>query len=127
MIRTGARSARTGRFWCIMTAFFAGVAFAMAAEVLVQRAQDNRLHFSAPTTHFLSGHPLQRLLDYGAPADFDVQVTVWSGNHNNVFRSSAAHFTISYDIIEQRFAVSKVVPQRQAPSLTKAIRNISAA
>ncbi|MEP7354477.1 MAG: hypothetical protein ABI824_14720, partial [Acidobacteriota bacterium] len=100
------------------------MAFAMAAEVLVQHAQDSRLHFSAPTTHFLSGRPLQRL-QYGAPVDFYVQVTVWSGNHTNVFRNSAARFTINYDVIEQRYLVSKIVPQKQGPDQTKSTRNLS--
>jgi hypothetical protein len=116
---------RSIKIWWLATAFLSGLSLAMFAEELIQRAQDNRLHFSAPRVHFLSGRPLEHLHN-AAPVPFDIQVTVWSGTHDNVFRKSAARFIISYDLFEDSFSVSKIVPQKQGPAQSKTSRSMTA-
>ena len=98
--------------------FLCGVAVAMAAEELLLRAQENRLEFSAPQLHFITGRPLERLKN-AAQVTFDIQVTVWSGSRANVYRSQVAAFAISYDLFEEEYSVTKLsAPRRNASHMT---------
>jgi hypothetical protein len=103
------------RFWWIALAFLGGVATAMFAEELILRAQGSRLDFSAPRLHYLTGRPLARLRN-AEPVAFDFQVTLSSANKTNVVKQNTARFVISYDLWEERFAVTKTTPSRKTAS-----------
>ncbi|MEO5925108.1 MAG: hypothetical protein ABIR70_14905 [Bryobacteraceae bacterium] len=103
------------RFWWIAAAFLGGVATAMFAEELILRAQGNRLDFSTPRLHIISGRPLARLRN-AEPVAFDFQATVASTNRTNVIKRNTARFVISYDLWEERFAVTKTTPARKTAS-----------
>ena len=79
------------------------------------RAQENRLEFSAPQLHFITGRPLERLRN-AAPVAYDIKVTLWAGNRNNIQGSQTARFVISYALWEERYSVTKVssTPRRSA-------------
>jgi hypothetical protein len=101
------------RFWWIALAFLGGVATAMFAEELILRAQGNRLDFSVPRVHYLTGRPLARLRN-AEPVAFDFQVNLAAMNKTNVVKQNTARFVISYDLWEERFAVTKTAPSRKA-------------
>ena len=84
----------------------AEIAAAMAAEELILRMQGNRLDFSAPRVHYLTGRPLARLKN-AEPVAFDIQVKLAAQQSSNVLRTNTARFVISYDLWEERYAVTK--------------------
>jgi hypothetical protein len=109
---------RTIKSWWLILAFLSGFALAMAAEELILNWRDNRLELSTPRVHFLVGKPLERLHN-AAPVTFNFQVTLWSGNHNHIFRRTADRFVVSYDVWQEDFKVTKLLaPARAATHLT---------
>ena len=103
---------RTIRPWWMIAAFLSGLAFAMAAEELILSTQESRLEFSAPRVHFLVGKPLERLRN-ASEVPFDFKITLWSGTRNHVLREVPARFVVSYDLWEEKFSVTKLVPSRR--------------
>jgi hypothetical protein len=103
------------RFWWIAAAFLGGVATAMFAEELILRAQGSRLDFSAPRVHYLTGRPLARLKN-AEPVTFEFQVKLAVASENNFVRQNTASFVISYDLWEERYAVTKILPVRKTAS-----------
>jgi hypothetical protein len=103
------------RVWWIALAFVGGVATAMFAEELVLRAQGTRLDFSAPGLHYLTGRPLARLKN-AEPVAFDFRTQLAVGTKTNVVKQNAARFVISYDLWEERYAVTKTTPARKTAS-----------
>jgi hypothetical protein len=87
----------------------------MFAEELILRAQGGRLDFSAPRLHYITGRPLARLRN-AEPVAFDFQVTLSAANKTNVIKQNTARFVISYDLWEERFAVTKTTPARKTAS-----------
>lgn len=83
----------------------------MFAEELILRAQGTRLEFSAPRLHYLTGRPLARLKN-AEPVEFAFQAKLSLANQN-VIRQNTASFVVSYDLWEERFAVTKVAPSRK--------------
>lgn len=100
------------RAWWIALAFLGGVATAMFAEELILRAQGTRLDFSAPRVHYLTGRPLARLKN-AEPVAFDFQARLATGTKANVVKQNTARFVISYDLWEERYAVTKTTPSRK--------------
>jgi len=103
-------SLRLIRSWWVILAFVSGFALAMLAEDLILDSHDNRIEFSAPRIHFLSGKPLDRLRN-AAEVPFDFSITLWSGTKNHIFRRSVDRFVVSYDIWEETFSVVSKVQQ----------------
>ena len=109
---------RTIKPWWVIAAFFSGLAFAMWAEELILTTHESRLEFSAPRVHFLVGKPLERLRN-ASEVPFAVKVTLWSGTRNHLLREVQTRFVVSYDLWEERFAVTNLVtPRRTARHLT---------
>jgi len=104
--------------WWLILAFLSGLALAMLAEDLILDSRENRLEFSAPRLHFLTGKPLQRLRD-AAEVPFDFQITLWSGSRNHVFTRHLELFVVSFDVWEETFSVNKVqLPHKSANHLS---------
>lgn len=85
-------------------------AFAIEYNVnrLTARLDGDFLHVSAPNFSFLTGKSLQRLKD-GAAVAFIAQLTVSTSPSYVVPDARAvARFAVSYDIWEERFAVTKI-------------------
>lgn len=111
---------RTIKTWWVIVAFLSGLAVAMAAEELMLSTQDSRLEFAAPRLHFLVGKPLERLRN-AAEVPFDFKITVWSGTRSHVLRETQDRFVVSYDLFEETFSVTKLLPSRRtARHLTNA-------
>lgn len=106
--------------WWLIATFLSGLAFAMAAEELILSTAESRLEFSAPRLHFLVGKPLERLRN-ASEVPFDFKITLWSGTRSHVLRQAQDRFVVSYDLWEEKFAVTKLVtPRRTARHLTDA-------
>jgi hypothetical protein len=109
---------RTIKSWWLILAFFSGFALAMWAEELILNWRENRVEFTAPRVHFLTGKPLESLHN-AAHIPFDFQVTLWSGTRSHVFQKLTDRFVISYDLWEEKFKVVKTVgPRKTADHLT---------
>jgi hypothetical protein len=111
---------RAIKYWWLIVAFLSGLAIAMLAEDLILDARDNRLEFSAPRLHFLSGKPLERLRN-AAEVPFDFKLTLWSGDRSHVARLAADRFVVSYDIWEETFSVNKIESPRRSGSHFSAV------
>ena len=80
----------------------------MWAEELILNWRDNRLEFSAPRVHFLTGKPLERL-HKAAQVPFDFQITLWAGTRTQEFRKIPQRFVISYDLWDETYQVVKTL------------------
>jgi|KBSMisStaDraftv2_1062788.scaffolds.fasta_scaffold86033_2 hypothetical protein len=103
---------RTIKPWWVIAAFLSGLALAMAAEDLILGTQESRLEFSAPRLHFLAGKPLERLRN-ASEVPFDFKITLWSGTRTHLLRELPARFVVSYDLWEEKFSVTQLVPARR--------------
>src|SRR5579885_1549449 len=66
----------------------------------------DNLHVAAPGLHFLTGKPLSRLKDADT-VTFLSQITLFSDNRGTIFRRGAPErLVVSYDLWEERFAVT---------------------
>ena len=99
------------------------LAFSLAGMVvrdigLYPRAEAGQIGVAAPALHFLTGASLERLHD-GAVAPFDFELSVAARSKTNVVRKTFERFVVSYDLWEEKFAVTRVsVPRLTASHLT---------
>jgi hypothetical protein len=70
---------------------------------------------TAPQLRFLTGPPLERLHN-GAPAPFAIQLSVSTDRWSTVAQRDIERFVLSYDLWEEKFAVTKVGHPRKAAS-----------
>ncbi len=68
-------------------------------------SHDNRPEFLAPRVHFLSGKPLERLRN-AAEVPYDIQITLWAGDHSRVSQRATDEFVVSYDLWQESFSVT---------------------
>jgi hypothetical protein len=86
-----------------------------AAEVLQVSFDGDNLRVAVPGLHFLTGKPLERLRD-AATVVFLSQLTVYSDDHETVFRRIPERIIVSYDLWEQKFAASIPGPAARSKS-----------
>ena len=80
---------------------------ARGAQPIEVTFDGDNLHVSAPSLHFLTGKPLERLKD-AATVVFLSQLTLFSENHDVVFRRAPERFVVSYDLWEEKFSVTQL-------------------
>jgi len=103
---------RTIKGWWLIAAFLSGLAFAMWAEELILSARQDRVEFSAPRVHFLSGKPLERMRN-SDQVQYLIRATIWSGSKAHIFRDIVGRFVVSYDLYEEKYSVTKLEPTRK--------------
>jgi hypothetical protein len=88
--------------------------FAVAALVSIATAQSitaridgQQLHVMVPRIHFLTGEALQRLHD-GATVNYEFQLTARPDRAGKLLGRAVEHFSVSYDLWEEKFAVTKL-------------------
>jgi hypothetical protein len=86
-----------------------------AAEPLHVSFDGDNLHVATPGLHFLTGKPLERLRD-AATVVFLSQLTVFSDDRDTVFRRLPERIIVSYDLWEEKFAVSIPGPAARSKS-----------
>ena len=90
------------------------------AQTLQVRADAGRIRVSSAKSQFLDGASLERLHN-GAPVVFAIQVTLLTGSKGTVLARSAGRFAVSFDIWEEKFAVTRLGnPRRSASHLAAA-------
>ena len=77
-----------------------------ASSVAVTFDGDN-LHVIVPRLHFLTGKPLDRLMD-GASVAFLAQLTLFGEDHGTVIRRLPDRLVFSYDLWEEKFSVNRL-------------------
>jgi hypothetical protein len=80
------------------------------------RYDGDAIRVSAPTLHFLTGKPLERLKDGDAVA-YLANVDLLDEARNTV-RSTRGRFVVSYALWEDRFAVTQLAAGRETEGLT---------
>jgi hypothetical protein len=94
------------------------LALSVSSEDLYARRAGGELRVSAPRLHFLTGKTLQRLHD-GALVPFDFQLAIASPNRANVVARALERFTVSYDVWQEKFSVTRLRDFRKSgPSLS---------
>lgn len=104
---------RTIKTWWVIMALLASVAFAMQAEELIVRLSEDRVELAAPRLHFLTGGPLKRLQN-AAAVQFGFQVQLAVSRREQVLRTTADSFLVSYDVIEETYSVVKLSGARKS-------------
>jgi hypothetical protein len=100
--------------------FVISLAALLAAQSLIARIDGDQLHITAPRLHFLAGDALTRLRD-GTTVKYELQLTARTDRTGRVLARSLEQFGISYDLWEEKFAVTRL------GSTPKSISHLSAA
>jgi len=96
------------------------LATVLAGQSLAPRIDGNQLHVAAPRLRFLAGEALSRLHD-GATVRYELQLTAKTDRNGTVLARAQEMFAISYDLWEEKFAVTKTgSPARSVSHLSAA-------
>jgi hypothetical protein len=85
----------------------AALASIAAAQSITARIDGQQLHVMAPRIHFLTGEALRRLRD-GATVNYELQLTARPDRAGKLLGRAVEHFSVSYDLWEEKFAVTKL-------------------
>lgn len=99
---------------------FATTAAGVGAQPLTVRLEQGQLRVSSAQTQFLQGKLLSRLRN-GAPVVFAVQLSLISSPRGGVLARTAGRFAVSFDIWEERFAVTRLAHSRKPASRMTAV------
>jgi hypothetical protein len=91
----------------IAASFVSGFLFAMWAAEISVHWRNEEIHVSAPSLHFIAGSSLDRLKN-GAAVPFDFQLLLWADSRNTPAARALERFVISYDVWEEKYAVTKL-------------------
>lgn len=80
---------------------------ARAADPMKVTYDGDNLHVAAPTLHFLTGKPLERLKDGGVVA-FVAQLELLNEARTLVVRPQRGRFVVSHDLWEEKFSVTNL-------------------
>ena len=87
--------------------FLVALATILAAQSLTARVDRDQLHIAAPRMHFLRGEALDRLRN-GATVNYLFQLAARIDRTGRVLARNAERFAVSYDLWEEKFAVTKL-------------------
>lgn len=102
-------------FACALVMAIALARVSAQSAVLAVERQGTELRLSAPHFHFLEGRPLEQLHD-GAAITYRFAVTVMPEQGGGRLSLDEARFVVSYDLWEERFAVTQITPARRSAS-----------
>jgi hypothetical protein len=91
----------------VIVAIFLSMAVAVAAQSLTARLDGDRLRIAAPRLHFLVGEALTRLRD-GVTVRYEFLLTVRNDRNGRPVGRAEERFAVSYDLWEEKFAVTKL-------------------
>lgn len=90
----------------------------LRAQSLSVRLDKDQLKISAPQLRFLTGEAMQRLHD-GASVVFVLEAAITSARFGSPLARTKSRFVFSYDIWEEKFAVTRVdAPSRSVSHLS---------
>lgn len=85
------------------------------AEALELRLALDRLKVATPRFRFVTGKPLERLRA-GAPVPFAIQLSLFTDRSQPPAARDIQRFVFSYDLWEEKFAITRLGPSRRAAS-----------
>lgn len=113
-----ARMERPGRAGALALLTAVGVTLSVTAQSAAVRVNGGALHVTAPSFHFIKGTLLDRLQD-GQSARVVIAVTIFGRQAAERIGDRQGHFILSYDLWEERFAVTEVgAPSQSISHLT---------
>jgi hypothetical protein len=80
---------------------------ARAADSIKVTYDGDNLHVAAPTMHFLTGRPLERL-KYGDVVAYVAQLELLNDSRTAVVRPQKGRFVVSYALWEEKFSVTQL-------------------
>jgi hypothetical protein len=101
----------------VLLVFLAGFRVGMWAAELVSHWNGERLRIAAPELHYLTGHPLEDLKN-GSPVTYAMELSLAAGARNLIRQRAFERFAFSYDIWEERFAVTRLRDSRSVANLS---------
>jgi hypothetical protein len=102
-----ARGFRISRRSWLLAGVAAPLFPARGAQPIEVTFDGDNLHVSAPSLHFLTGKPLERLKD-AATVVFLSQLTLLDENRDVAIRRAPVRFVVSYDLWEEKFSVTQL-------------------
>jgi hypothetical protein len=100
------------RRWWLLASFGAPLTLGLSAQALRVRLDGDDLRISAPQLRFLSGKPLEKLRD-GASVVFLAQLSISMEVNAPAIKRAVDRFVVSYDVWEEKFAVSRTGLERE--------------
>jgi len=90
---------------CLLTGLAA--CFPLGAQNLTPRLVNDHLRVAAPQPKFLAGQVLERLHN-GAPVALVLQLSLSTDGTTSVWGRDIARFVLSYDLWEEKFAITRL-------------------
>jgi hypothetical protein len=100
------------RRWWLLASLGAPFTLGLSAQALRVRLDGDDLRISAPQLRFLSGKPLEKLRD-GASVVFLAQLSISMEVNAPAIKRAVDRFVVSYDVWEEKFAVSRTGLERE--------------
>jgi hypothetical protein len=109
-------SPRRQRYCCAIL-FIAILAWAQiaSAQSLDVKLEGDHLRVSVGNSHLIAGDALQKLRD-GSSVTYLVRVSAWSGKAGKLLTSTEYKFVVSFDIFEEKFQVTRIMPSAKVAS-----------
>jgi hypothetical protein len=103
------------RRWWLVASFGAPFTLGLTAQALWVRLDGDDLRIAAPQLRFLSGKPLEKLKD-GASVVFLAQLSLSTEVNAPAIKRAVDRFVVSYDVWEEKFAVTRTGMERETIS-----------
>ena len=95
-----------------VVAVYAGVLNAQSLRVTLD---GNQLRLTAPDFHFLTAEALRQLHN-GAPVNYVFSARILASKSGDVLAESGYRFAVSYDLWEEKYAVTRLQPNPRSVS-----------
>jgi hypothetical protein len=104
---TRSRETRISRRSWLLAGLTLPLFSARAADSMKVFSDGDNLHVAAPTLHFLTGKPLERL-KYGDVVAYVLQLELLNESRTIVLRPQKGRFVVSYALWEEKFSVTQL-------------------
>src|SRR5207249_3910101 len=104
------------RIWCVCLLLLLGIrSEVLGAQSLRVRIDGNQLRLAAPDFHFIAGEALRELHN-GASVNVVFVARILPQRNGNPVNESAYRFVLSYDLWEEKYAVTRLEPAPRSVS-----------
>jgi hypothetical protein len=103
------------RRWWLAASLGAPLTLGLSAQALRVRLDGDDVRIAAPQLQFLSGKPLEKLKD-GASVVFLAQLSLSTEVNAPAIKRAVDRFVVSYDVWEEKFAVTRTGMERETIS-----------
>jgi hypothetical protein len=125
-MKTRLRERRISRRSWLLAGLTVPLFSARAADSMKVTYDGDNLHVAAPTLHFLTGKPLERL-KYGDVVAYVAQLELLDESRTAVVRPQKGRFVVSYALWEEKFSVTQLGSSPGSPPRTVEGLSVAAA